>query len=421
MRRLLVVALIHVCSLTAFTQTTNDWLMERLRAAIECKHVDYEALMDTIQAPNKKIDPLIRSLAVIEYCRAFGEDSLALQMIDFIFSKCDDKRIEGVVWYLLDTKYELLAFNNNFVSIDSLSDYIANRWAADSRFVERATYWKKVAQAGKGIMPVKIARQKQETKLALERNAYGQDYMCINVDIGKYKNRKLIVDTGLGFGTVIFRKKAIDDGIALLPDSTKNISASNPDITYNMQAAVLDSLHIDGITIYNLPVSISDEEYDYGCDGFIGTADLSRLGYMELSVDSIIFRQQIPDQRNNPNMTLYGGKRNGRVICVPYTLDGERTSFVLDTGADSFLLPQLYADRPMILAEIGGQSIWIEAGKYPHAFVPDKNSRSYIGTPILGMFKRVCINFRDCHIDFIGKRQGKEGIWEYTNQKRNNE
>ena len=337
-------------------QDQNDWLQAQLNASADLRHVDYEEMYVKALQKDMGIDPLIKCLVIIDYCRAYGMDSLAIKMADFVLEKANNQQLEkGIAAYLLDLKYRLALLQNRYDEIEQMACYLDRRWQEDYKLMERASHWHRLAKEGKEIRPVSILRSKNTVSLAF------------------------------------------------------------PDVVYSMQLGVVDSLRIDGIKLCNLPVWVSDETNEYDCVGFIGTPDLFRLGYMELSCDSIVFRYPLPEQKAEANFTMNAGKRGERCICLPCTLDGHDSSFVLDTGSNSFLLPRQYAEHKKgFFAEVGGVRMWLEAGMYAHGFIPFSDSRGFWGQPLLWSFERLCINFRDAHVDYIKKKDVK--FTEYLNK-----
>ena len=202
---------------------------------------------------------------------------------------------------------------------------------------------------------------------------------------------------------ILYRQVANRVGVRLLPDSTLVLSGSAPDAAYSIQRGILDSLRLGDITIYNLPILVSDEPVRYDADGFIGTLDLARLEYMELSQDSITFRYPVPQRTEDVNFRMNAGDRGDRCIILSCVLDAHPFSFLLDTGADSFILPPQFAHRKNgVYAQVGGQSMWL-GGIHSHSFAPYSDSIGIFGSPLLGAFKKLCINFLDSHIDYIKK------------------
>ncbi len=395
-------------------QDQNDWLQAQLNASADLRHVDYEEMYVKALQKDMGIDPLIKCLVIIDYCRAYGMDSLAIKMADFVLEKANNQQLEkGIAAYLLDLKYRLALLQNRYDEIEQMACYLDRRWQEDYKLMERASHWHRLAKEGKEIRPVSILRSKNTVSLAFEKDSAG--HICFDANVNQVKNRRFILDTGMMSSTILFRKYARQIAVRLLPDSIKAISATYPDVVYSMQLGVVDSLRIDGIKLCNLPVWVSDETNEYDCVGFIGTPDLFRLGYMELSCDSIVFRYPLPEQKAEANFTMNAGKRGERCICLPCTLDGHDSSFVLDTGSNSFLLPRQYAEHKKgFFAEVGGVRMWLEAGMYAHGFIPFSDSRGFWGQPLLWSFERLCINFRDAHVDYIKKKDVK--FTEYLNK-----
>ena len=350
------------------------------------------------------MDPLIRSLVVIDYCRAYGLDSLAIEMADFLLEKASNEQMErGIAAYLLDMKYRLALLQNRYDEIQRMASYINRRWRSNQKLMHRAGRWHRLAEEGKDVAPVRIVRSKDIVSLPFDRDSVG--HVCVYGNVNKTEKQRFIIDTGMMSSTILFRKYVQKMGVRLLPDSIRASSATHPDVVYSMQLGIIDSLRIDGIKFCNLPVWVSDEAEEYDCVGFIGSPDLVRLEYMELSRDSLVFRYPLPKKKGEANFTMNPGTRGERCICLPCTIEGHKSSLVLDTGSNSFLLPQQYAERTTgFFVEVGGMKMWLEAGMETHGFVPHTDSRGFWGQPLLWSFERLCFNFRDAHVDYVKKK-----------------
>lgn len=403
-RRISLILFIGLICCKSIAQDDNKWLEEQWNASVDLRHVDYEEMFEKAAQKDKDISLLLRLLVLVEYCRAYGMDSLTVANADLIFKIADNEHLDkGVDEYLLDIKYKIALLHNNYDKIEQMACYVDKRWQDKQRLKDKAIHWHRLAAAGKDIQPVSIQRSKNVVGMAFERDSVG--HVCIRADVNKTKNQRFIVDTGMMSSTIILRKYANQIGVRLLPDSTRASSAMNPGVIYNMQLGIVDSLRIDGIKFCNLPVWVSDETGAYDCMGFIGTPDLSRLEYMELSKDSIVFRYPLPVQEAEANFTMNAGDKGERCICLPCTLDGHKSSLILDTGSNIFLLPKQYAERKDgFFAEVGGMKMWFEAGMLEHAYVPYPDSRGFWGQPLLWSFIRLCFNFRDAHVDYIRKK-----------------
>lgn len=406
-RKILGICLLSVVSGQTCAQDVNDWLEAQLNASANMRHVDYDEMYDTAMNSDKGVDWLIGALVVTDYCRAYGLDSLAISMADFILEKVSNPRLtNSVVYYLLDMKCRLALLRNRFDEIEWMASYIDRRWQEQPELKDKASHWQRLATAGKDVGPVCVKRLKNVVSITFERDS--DEHIGIRADVNQTKNHRFILDTGLKSNTILFRKYARQMGVRLLPDSTQACSATNPDVIYNMQLGILDSFCIDGVKFCNLPVWVSDEKENYDCVGIIGTPDLYRLEYVELSRDSIVLRYPLPEQRAEANFTMHAGAHGERCICLPCTLDGHKSSLILDTGSSIFLLPPQYAERPEgFFVEVGGMDMWLEAGRYAHGFVPYADSRGLWGLPLLWSFERLCFNFRDAHVDYIKKKDVK--------------
>ena len=393
-----------VATLTATAQDINAWLQEQLNASADLRHVDYDEMYEKALQKGKGVDPLIRSLVVIDYCRAYGLDSLAIEMADFLLEKASNEQMErGIAAYLLDMKYRLALLQNRYDEIQRMASYINRRWRSNQKLMHRAGRWHRLAEEGKDVAPVRIVRSKDIVSLPFDRDSVG--HVCVYGNVNKTEKQRFIIDTGMMSSTILFRKYVQKMGVRLLPDSIRASSATHPDVVYSMQLGIIDSLRIDGIKFCNLPVWVSDEAEEYDCVGFIGSPDLVRLEYMELSRDSLVFRYPLPKKKGETNFTMNPGARGERCICLPCTIDGHKSSLVLDTGSNSFLLPQQYAERTTgFFVEVGGMKMWLEAGMETHGFVPHTDSRGFWGQPLLWSFERLCFNFRDAHVDYVKKK-----------------
>lgn len=393
-----------VATLTATAQDINVWLQEQLNASADLRHVDYDEMYEKALQKGKGVDPLIRSLVVIDYCRAYGLDSLAIEMADFLLEKASNEQMErGIAAYLLDMKYRLALLQNRYDEIQRIASYINRRWRSNQKLMHRAGRWHRLAEEGKDVAPVRIVRSKDIVSLPFDRDSVG--HVCVYGNVNKTEKQRFIIDTGMMSSTILFRKYVQKMGVRLLPDSIRASSATHPDVVYSMQLGIIDSLRIDGIKFCNLPVWVSDEAEEYDCVGFIGSPDLVRLEYMELSRDSLVFRYPLPKKKGEANFTMNPGARGERCICLPCTIDGHKSSLVLDTGSNSFLLPQQYAERTTgFFVEVGGMKMWLEAGMETHGFVPHTDSRGFWGQPLLWSFERLCFNFRDAHVDYVKKK-----------------
>lgn len=386
----------------AKAEDVNDWIIEQLNGSINFRHVNYEEMYNKVMDNSAKTARILSAMTMVEYCNAYALDSNTVNIIDIILEKCIDEELKGNnVSYLLDKKYYLMVMQNKYDEIERMACYIDRRWQEDSVLMKKAACWHQVAKAGKGIRPVSFRREKDVVKIAPDTS---NGYMMINADINQKKDARFIIDTGMMSSTILSRKLANQINVHMLPDSVFFNNAINPDATYSRQLGVVDSLHIDGITFYNLPVWVYDEVKEYECDGIIGSPDLIRLEYMELSRDSIIFRYPVPEGDKEANFTMGAGVKGERCICMPYIIDGHRSSFILDTGSNGFMFPPQYTGRKEgFFMEIGEMNIWVEGKFKPHDFASHKDSHGILGRPILKSFERLCFNFHDAHVDYILK------------------
>lgn len=407
--KLLSLTCISLFPITITAQDINDWLQEQLSLSVELRHLDYEQTYQIVSDPPKRLekemDPLLTSLVIIECERAFGLDSVALMFGDLILERAPKYRLEkGVALSLFFLKYKHLFFHNKFKEIEQMTDYIDQHWAEDERMRLQSAHWRRIAQAGKDVEPVKIQRSKNVVGLSHELDYMG--HMFIEANLNQSKNRRLIVDTGLLSSTILFKDFANQIGVHLLPDSTHASSATHPDAAYNMQLGILDSLRIDDILILNLPVWVSDEANEYDCDGFIGTPDLARLDYVEFTRDSIIFRYPVPEPSSHSNFTMNAGAHGDRCICLPCKINGNYSSFLFDTGSGGFLLPHHYSEiKDGVFIEVGGVQMRVAPNMMSaHGFAPYEDSRGFFGTPLLYAFEKLCFNFRDCNVEYVRKK-----------------
>ena len=405
--RILALTCCLIISPSIQSQDINDWFQEQLIASSELRHVDfdhnYKMVLYAKKKLEKKMDPLLKSMMIMDCERAWGLDSLTVLVIDQILMKAPKYRLEkGLALSLFFLKYKCLFLHNKYHEIEQMTDYMERHWGEDENLRLQAAHWRRIAQVGKDIGPVEIHRSKEVVGLCHNQDSLGHLY--IEANLNQAKNRRLIVDTGLMSSSVLFRNYADQIGVRLLPDSTHASSATHPDVKYNMQLGILDSLRIDGILIKNLPVWVSDEKNEYDCAGFIGTPDLARLEYVEFTRDSLIFRHPFPEPRSQSDFTMNAGAHGDRCICIPCKINGQSSSFLFDTGTNGFLLPQQYASFDNVFIEVGGMQIGVGTQAISaHGFVPYKDSCGFIGTPLLYAFERLCLNFRYCKVEFVRK------------------
>ena len=102
-KKMFLACLLGVCFMQVSAQDINAWLQNQLNASADLRHVDYDEMYDKALQKGKGVDLLIRSLVVIDYCRAYGLDSLAITMADFLLENASNKQMErGIAAYLLD-------------------------------------------------------------------------------------------------------------------------------------------------------------------------------------------------------------------------------------------------------------------------------------------------------------------------------
>ena len=89
--------------------------------------------------------------------------------------------------------------------------------------------------------------------------------------------------------------------------------------------------------------------------------------------------------------------------CLPCTIDGEKSSFILDTGSNTFLLPAQYLQQTKEIPVGIGEKEFMMTGSMCHAFVAKADSKGFWGRPLLNMFERLCFNFRDAHVEYVDK------------------
>ena len=408
--RILVLTCVLIFSPSIQAQDINDWFQEQLIASSELRHVDfdynYKIALFAKKKHKKKMDPLLRSLVILDCERAWGYDSLTVSVIDQILMKTPKFRLDqGLALSLFYLKYKCLFLHNKYHEIEQMTDYMEQHFAENEKLRLQAGHWRRIAQAGRGVGPVEIHRSKEVVGVGLSHDSL--DHLYIEANLNQAKNRRLIVDTGLMSSSVLFKDFAEQIGVRMLPDSTHATSATHPDVRYTMQLGILDSLRINGILIKNLPVWVSDEKNEYDCDGFIGTPDLARLEYMEFTRDSLVFRYPIPEPRSKTQFTMNAGANGDRCICIPYKINGRNSSFLLDTGTNGFILPQQYVSMNNVFVEIGGMQIGVgNQMMSAHGFLPYQDSCGFIGTPLLYAFERLCLNFRECNVEFVKKEDG---------------
>ena len=388
-------------------QDVNDYLFDRLIASWQCRQVDYEEMIDVVLNKKDSLDSYLRGLALVEILRSEGDDSMTIKMIDKLFELYDDSRIAGMREYLLDTKVRLLIHENNYDEIGKTANYVAERWPDNAEMQQWATRYKKLAEAAKDIRPVIIKWEKNESRLAANKNlTYQNDnlpFMTFHAKFNGVESNKLMMDTGLMTNMNITKSFADKIGVRLLPDSIQMRSANQYEKVFNMQLGILDSFQLGNIIIYNLPIYVSDEDEQYGNIGVLGTPDLARFGYIELTEDSLIVKKQSHHEGVEPNFTMNPGTTGTKCICLPCICQGRPSRFILDTGSNSFLIPE--GDKTSeIIAQVGGQNLEIVAGLYSHPLVEKHDAIGYWGLPILWALDRICLDFKHAHVDFIRKK-----------------
>ena len=403
MKQTLIILLLFSCICThTCAQDMNDWLLEQIMVSSELRHVNYQDMYDKAFQEGSKVNPLVKALVVIDYCRAYGLDSLTTKMIDYVLGTEKSQLLDkSVATYLFDTKFKLMLLQNRYDEIERMASIIDLHWNGNPQLEDWAVRWHQLANKGRYIAPVSIRRERDTVGIAFNKDIHG--FMRVDADINQSKKRHLIIDTGLLTSSMLYRDFAEQAGVRLLPFSTTGSSASHPEDVFSMQLGIIDSMRIEGITFYNLPVWVSDEDRLYDCDGFIGTPDLSRLEYIELSNDSIVFRYPLPTDHAEANFTMNAGSKGERCICLPCTIDGEKSSFILDTGSNTFLLPAQYLQQTKEIPVGIGEKEFMMTGSMCHAFVAKADSKGFWGRPLLNMFERLCFNFRDAHVEYVDK------------------
>jgi hypothetical protein len=388
-------------------QSLNDYLLDRLTASWQCRQVDYEEMIDVVLNKKDSLDSYLRGLAFIEIMRSEGNDSMTIKMIDKLFDLYDDSRIAGMRNYLLDTKVRLLILNNRYAEVGKTADYVAKRWPQDSDMQQWAIRHKRLAEAAKDVKPVIVKWEKDETRLVANKNLTYQNeslpFMTFNAKFNGVESNKLFMDTGLMTSMNIMRSFADKIGVKLLPDTLQMQSANQYGKVFNLQLGILDSFQLGNVTIYNHPVYVSDEEEQYGNVGVIGTPDLARFGYVEITKDSLILRKHSGHKEVEPNFTMNPGIKGTKCICLPCICQGRQSKFVLDTGSNSFLIPE-GDNTSEIVAEVGGQTLEIAAGMYSHPLVLEHDAIGFWGLPILWALDRILLDFEHRHVDFIKKK-----------------
>ena len=388
-------------------QSWNDYLLDRLTASWQCRQVNYEAMTNVVLGKKDSLDSYLRGLAFVEIMRSEGDDSMTIKMIDKLFDLYDDSRIAGMRDYLLDTKVRLLVLNNRYVEVGQTADYVAKRWPQDSDMQQWAIRHKRLAEAAKDVKPVIVKWEKDETRLATNKNLTYQNeslpFMTFNAKFNGVKSNKLFMDTGLMTSMNIMRSFADKIGVKLLPDTLQMQSANQYGKVFHLQLGILDSFQLGNVTIYNLPVYVSDEEEQYGNVGVIGTPDLARFGYVEITADSLILKKHSNHKEVEPNFTMNPGIKGTKCICLPCVLQGRPSKFILDTGSNSFLIPE-GENASEIIAEVGGQTFEIAEGMYSHPLVQEHDAIGFWGLPILRAFDRIQLDFDHTHVNYIRKK-----------------
>ena len=388
-------------------QDLNEYLLDRLTASWQCRQVDYEDMTNVVLNNKDNLDSYLRGLAFVEIMRSEGNDSMTIKMIDKLFELYNDSRIAGMRDYLLDTKKRLLLLDNRYNEISEMANYVGKRWPDDADMQQWVIRHKRLADAAKDIKPVILKWGKNESRLAANKNlTYQNDslpFMTFNAKFNGVETDKLFMDTGLMTSMNIMRSFADKIGVRLLPDSLQMRSANRYGKVFNLQLGILDSLQLGNVIIYNLPVYISDEEDQYGNIGVIGAPDLARFGYVELTADSLILKKQSGYEEKESNFTMNPGIKGTKCICLPCICQGRTSKFILDTGSNSFLIPE-GDNTAEIVAQVGEQNLEIAAGMYSHPLVEEHDAIGFWGIPILWALDRICLDFKHTHVDFIRRK-----------------
>ena len=355
MKQTLIILLLFSCICThTCAQDMNDWLLEQIMASSELRHVNYQDMYDKAFQEGSKVNPLVKALVVIDYCRAYGLDSLTTKMIDYVLGTEKSQLLDkSVATYLFDTKFKLMLLQNRYDEIERMASIIDLHWNGNPQLEDWAVRWHQLANKGRYIAPVSIRRERDTVGIAFNKDIHG--FMRVDADINQSKKRHLIIDTGLLTSSMLYRDFAEQAGVRLLPFSTTGSSASHPEDVFSVR-------------------SISSS-----------------------------YLPPLPTDHAEANFTMNAGSKGERCICLPCTIDGEKSSFILDTGSNTFLLPAQYLQQTKEIPVGIGEKEFMMTGSMCHAFVAKADSKGFWGRPLLNMFERLCFNFRDAHVEYVDK------------------
>ena len=211
----------------------NDWLLEQIMASSELRHVNYQDMYDKAFQEGSKVNPLVKALVVIDYCRAYGLDSLTTKMIDYVLGTEKSQLLDkSVATYLFDTKFKLMLLQNRYDEIERMASIIDLHWNGNPQLEDWAVRWHQLANKGRYIAPVSIRRERDTVGIAFNKDIHG--FMRVYADINQSKKRHLIIDTGLLTSSMLYRDFAEQAGVRLLPFSTTGSSASHPEDVFSL-------------------------------------------------------------------------------------------------------------------------------------------------------------------------------------------
>ena len=189
-----------------------------------------------------------------------------------------------------------------------------------------------VAQATAPVTPVVDAEgfSTQETEV-LATSPDAAERMTLPITIGEHGPYRFFVDTG-SQATVISRQ--IERDLSLVPDGTATLVgvASKQQV----RLAQLDGLQLGSRTINGLSAPVLDRRH-MGADGIIGLDTLqdlkvlldfqnNRLAVVESASD---------DGSGNYEIVVRARSKLGRLIVTDASIDGVRTTIIVDTGSQA--------------------------------------------------------------------------------------
>lgn len=183
----------------------------------------------------------------------------------------------------------------------------------------------------------------------LSHDAVGLPRIRIGVNGGE---DEAVVDTGAGL-TVLSAETARRLGVTLIDGDARvgNGVAS----TVAVQAGIVDRMTIAGTTLRNVPVLVIDDDQltfpqagGYRITSILGLPVLRALGRVRL--DEASFTVEAPQPFDAARQNLYADSND---LHVQARLGGRDVALFIDTGANSFILTQRFANaNPELIASL---------------------------------------------------------------------